>query len=205
VVADSRYLGPMNAVPVEAYLPFAQNVTFGFIALRTALPQAAILPAIRAQLREVEPEMPITQVRTLRDAVREETTLPRSMMALVGGFAIVALAMSTLGLGGVMAYTVSRRRREIGLRIALGARSTDILRDVLLSAGRLVVAGAAIGTAAALAGTRLLESVLYGVRHDDPVALAAAPVALVVVALLACLAPARRATSVEPMAALRQD
>jgi predicted permease len=205
VVADSRYEGPMKGTPAEAYVPFAQNVYFRFIAVRTAIPETAVLPAIRAALREVEPEMPITQVRTMQEAVTEETALPRSITTLVGGFAIIAVAMSTLGLGGVMTYTVSRRRREIGLRIALGACGADISREVLLSAGRLIAAGAALGTAGALAGTRLLESVLYGVRPDDPAAIAAAPVALAAFALLACLVPARRAASVDPMMALRQE
>jgi predicted permease len=205
VVADSRYQGPMKAIPAEAYVPFEQNPYFRFIAVRTAISETALLPAIRAALRDAEPDMPITQVRTMQEAVTEETMLPRSIMALVGGFAATALVMSTLGLGGVMAYTVSRRRREIGLRIALGACSADISREVLRSAGCLIVAGAAIGTAGALAGTRLLESMLYGVRPDDPAAIAAAPVALAVVALLACLAPARCAASVEPMTALRQE
>jgi putative ABC transport system permease protein len=110
-----------------------------------------------------------------------------------------------LGLAGVMAYTVSRRRREIGLRMALGARDSDVSRAVVRSAARLILAGSAIGVLCAFVGARGLESALYGVRPHDPLAMGAAPVVLAAVALLASLGPARRAASVEPMAALRQE
>ena len=127
------------------------------------------------------------------------------MMVLVIGFAVVTLSMATLGLGGVMAYMVSRRRREIGLRMALGACGGDVSRAVLGSAGRLVLAGSLIGVLCASAGARVLASLLYGVRPRDPVVMAAAPLVLGAIALLACLVPARTAAAVEPMAALRQE
>lgn len=131
--------------------------------------------------------------------------MPRAMMALAVGFSIVTLGMATLGLGGLMAYAVSRRRREIGLRLALGACSADVSRAVMRNAARLIAAGSAIGMLCAFAGARALESLLYGVRPHDPAVIAGAPVVLAAVALLASLAPAHRAASVEPMAALRQE
>jgi ABC-type antimicrobial peptide transport system permease subunit len=133
------------------------------------------------------------------------TALPRTMMTLQVGFAAVTLGMAILGLGGVMAYTVSCRRREIGLRIALGARRGEISREILRDSARLIGAGCLIGTAGAVAGARLLESLLFGVRPHDAVVMASAPALLAVVALLACMSPARRAASIDPMLALRQE
>jgi ABC-type antimicrobial peptide transport system permease subunit len=147
----------------------------------------------------------MAQVRTTRQSVDLSISLQRQMMTLLAGFGVVTLVMATMGLSGVMLYTVSRRRREIGLRIALGARPGDISRSVLGSAARLVAAGSAIGVLAALASGRVLESQLYGVRWYDPATLAAAPAGLAVIALAACLLPSRRASAVEPMKALRQE
>ena len=172
---------------------------------RSGPPEEAVLGAVRKVVRKLDPGLPITQVRTMRESVDLATELPREMMALVAGFAGIALGMATLGLGGVMAYTVSRRKREIGLRMAIGARGSDISRAVLRNAGRLVVAGSTIGLLCALAAARVVESLLYGVRPHDPAVVAAAPLVLGAVALLACVVPAHRAASVEPMAALRQD
>jgi ABC-type antimicrobial peptide transport system permease subunit len=164
-----------------------------------------VIATVRKTIRELDPALPITQVRTMRQSVDMATALPREMMLLVLGFATVALAMSTLGLSGVMAYSVSRRTREIGLRMALGARAGDVSRAVIQSAARLVLAGSAMGLALAFAGARVLESVLYGVRPHDPAVMFGAPVLLAAIALTACLIPARRAASVEPMTALRQE
>jgi len=131
--------------------------------------------------------------------------LPRQLMLIVAGFAVVALGMSTLGLSGVIGYAISRRRREIGLRMALGARGADVSCEVIRGAARLIFAGSLAGVLVALAGARVLESLLYGVRPHDPAVILAAPALLAAIALLACAAPARRAASIEPMAALRQE
>jgi ABC-type antimicrobial peptide transport system permease subunit len=127
------------------------------------------------------------------------------MLVLVAGFGVVTLVMATMGLSGIMLYSVSRRRREIGLRIALGARPGDISRGVLASAARLVAEGSVIGVLAALASGRVLESLLYGVRWYDPATLAAAPAVRAIIALAACLQPSRQAAAVEPMQALRHE
>jgi len=204
VVADSRYSGPARPAEAEAYAPFAQATHLEFVALRTAVPGNALGGAVRSAVRELDPALPLAQLRTMQEAVDLETALPREMMTLVIGFAALALGMAALGLGGVMAYAVSRRRREIGLRMALGARGGDIQRAVMRDALKLILAGSAIGAAGALGAARLLESLLYGVGPRDPAVLALAPVVLGFVALLACLGPARQAASVEPMAALRE-
>lgn len=113
--------------------------------------------------------------------------------------------MATIALSGVMAYVVSKKRREIGLRMALGAGRGEVARGILADAVRLVLAGGTIGIAVALVSTRVLESLLYGVRSHDPVVLILSPAALAVVALLACALPVRQAVSVDPMKALRQE
>jgi predicted permease len=205
VIADTRYGGPARPPGPEAYLPFTQGTFLQFVALRTAVPEAHMMGAVRKAIRELDPALPVTQVQTMRESLDAATALPRQMMAAVAGFAGVALGMATLGLAGVVAYTVSRRRREIGLRLALGARRADISRGVVLGAARLVLAGTAIGMAGALAAARVLESLLYGVRGHDPATLVAAPAVLAAIALAACLAPAHRASRIEPMSALREE
>jgi putative ABC transport system permease protein len=141
----------------------------------------------------------------MRQSIDLATALPREMMLFVGGFAAVALGMSTLGLAGVMAYAVSRRRREIGLRMALGARQGDVSRAIMGNAARLILAGVGTGVAGALAGGRLVESLLYGVRPHDAAVVLTAPAVLAIVALVACLPAARRAAGIEPMTALREE
>jgi len=205
VIGDARYNGPAQQVEAEVYTPFTQDAWFEFVALRTAVPEEGVVGAVRNIIRRMDPALPITQVRTMRQSVDLATAQPRAMMALVVGFAAVTLGMATLGLGGVMAYTVSRRRREIGLRMALGARGSDVSRAVIRSAARLILAGSMIGVLCAFAGSRVLESLLYVVRPHDPAVIAMAPVVLAAIALLACTGPAHRAASVDPMAALRQE
>jgi predicted permease len=205
VVADSRYLGPTKPVPPEAYSAYAQDPWMEFVVLRTVVPEASVLSGVRSVVRGIDRDLAITQVRTMRESVDQSTSLEREMTALVGGFSAVTLGMAALGLGGVMAYTVSRRKRDIGLRMALGARGSDVWRDVITKAARLVIAGTVIGVAGAFAAARVVESLLYGVRPHDPLVLAAAPVLLAVVALLACAMPAHQAASVDPMKALRQE
>ena len=205
VVGDSRYQGPAKAVEAEAYTPFAQDPYLGFVVIRTGDSEYGVLPAVRRAIGKLDAQLAMTQVRTMQESMALATSLPRAMMLLAGGFAAIALGMSTLGLGGVMAYTVSRRRREIGLRMALGASGSDVARSVAARAAGLACAGCAMGTAGAMAGARLLASVLHGVEPRDPAVTIAAPVLLVGVALAACVVPARRAASVDPMAALRQE
>jgi predicted permease len=116
VTGDTRYQGPAQPVEAEAYIPFTQDAWLEFVALRTAVPEEGVLGAVRNIIWRLDPGLPISQVRTMRQSVDLATALPRAMMALVVGFAAVTLGMATLGLGGVMAYAVSRRKREIGLR-----------------------------------------------------------------------------------------
>ncbi len=205
VIGDGRYSGPMRKADAEAYLLYTQAPYLQFVSIHTAGPEQGVLAAARRIIRQLDPGLPITQVRTMRQSVDLSISLERQMMTLVAGFGAITLAMAAMGLSGVMLYTVSRRRREIGLRIALGASPRDISRGVLGAAAWLVASGSAIGVLAALASSRILQSSLYGVRWYDPIALAAAPAVLAAIALAACLLPSRRAARVEPMQALRQE
>lgn len=205
VVEDERYYKPGAEQGAEAYMPYTVWPYLQFVSIHTAVPEQGVLGAVRGIIQRLDPELPLAQVRTMQQSVDLSLSLERQMMTLLAGFGLVALHMAALGLSGVMFYTVSRRRREIGLRIALGARPGDVSRSVLGSAARLVAFGSVIGVVAALASGRMLESQLYGVRWYDPTTLAAAPVLLAVIALAACLLPSQRAAAVEPMKALRQD
>lgn len=206
LIGDERYFGLAQAKPdAEAYMPYTLAPYLQFVSIHTAVPEQGVLAEVRRIVRQLDPGLPITQVRTMRQSVDMSISLERQMLTLVAGFGAVTLVMATIGLSGIMLYTVSRRRREIGLRIALGARPGDISRSVLGSAAKLVAAGSAIGVLAALASGRVLESLLYGVPWYDPATLTAAPAGLAVIALAACLPPSRRAAAVEPMQALRQE
>ena len=208
VIGDGRFGGPWQKQPdAEAYVPHARvpNVYLQFLSIHTAIPEQSVLAEARRIIRGLDLEIAITWVRTMRQSVDLAISTERQMMTLLAGFGVVTLVMATMGLSGVMLYTVSRRRREIGLRIALGARPGDVSRSVLASVARLLAAGSAIGVLAALASGRVLESQLHGVRWYDPATLAAAPALLAVIALAACLLPSRRASAVEPMKALRQE
>ena len=207
VMEDAHDFGPRQAPQAKAYVPHARapNVFLHFLSIHTAVPEQTVLAEVRRIVRRLDPGLAVTQARTMRQSVDLAISPVRQMMTLLTGFGVVTLAMATMGLSGVMLYTVSRRRREIGLRIALGARPGDVSRSVLGSAARLLAAGSTIGVAAALASGRVLESLLHGVRWYDPATLALAPALLALIALAACLPPSRRASSVEPMKALRQE
>lgn len=165
----------------------------------------ALVGAIRSRLADLDPDLPMFQVRPLTDLVSDSAARARLYALLLGAFAGLALLLAAVGLYGVMAYAVARRRPEFGVRIALGARAADIARLVLGRGLGLTVVGAAVGMVGALAGSRLLASLLYGVRPTDAATLVAVPVVLSVVGLAACLIPARRATRTDPMSVLREE
>jgi putative ABC transport system permease protein len=175
------------------------------IILRTSTEPEALAAAVRAQIREVDPSLPVTAVQTMEEVVRASAGPQRFNTVLLGGFAAAALLLASLGIGGVLATSVSRRTQEIGLRMALGAQRGDLLRMVVRQGMTLAIAGLAIGLPAALVLTRLLASLLFEIAPRDPLTFGAVPAVLVAVALAACYIPARRATRVDPMVALRHD
>jgi predicted permease len=204
VVADVREDGVAEEAQPILYFPFDQATPGGFTTIvKAAGSTAPVLSAARAALRELDPELPIYNVRTMEDRVAESVAQPRFYTVLLAGFAGVALLLAAVGIYGVMSYSVGQRTGEIGVRMALGARPGDVLRLVVRQGMTLAVVGLALGVAAALASGRVMSSMLFGVKPSDPATFVGVLLVLSAVALLACWLPARRAARVDPMAALR--
>jgi predicted permease len=175
------------------------------IVLRSALPTVTLQPAIAAAVREADPALPIIRLRTMDEVVSGSLRRPRMLMHLFGGFAALALLLAAIGTYGVLSYLVTERRREIGIRMALGAKREAVLRSVLGYGLKLTCIGLAAGLAGALALTRLMETLLFEVRPTDPATLVSVASVITFVAVIACLVPAHRATRVDPIAALREE
>jgi ABC-type antimicrobial peptide transport system permease subunit len=173
--------------------------------LRTAGDPAAIVPMVREALRELAPAAALHRVRALPELVAESTAGERLVGWSLAGFAGLALALAALGVYGVVAFSVSQRRREVAVRMALGAEPARVLRHILVEGMAMVGAGAAVGLVAALVAGGALSKVLYGVAPRDPVTLVAILALLAVVAAAATVLPARRAAQADPMTALRAD
>ena len=165
----------------------------------------ALAGPIRQVIRELDPNQPIRSIATLRGVMSESIARDRFFTVLFGMFAGLALVLAAVGVYGVVAYSVGQRTQEIGVRMALGAWAIDVLRMVLTEGMFLVFGGIALGALSALLLTRALQSQLYGVSAQDPIAFVIAPTILAGVTLLACYVPARRATRIDPMTALRND
>jgi len=177
-------------------------VTF---AVRTAASPAAITATIRDIVNQMDSNLPITDIHMETQRI-ERLVFQQNMIAKVSGFfGVLALALACIGLYGLLAYEVSRRTREIGVRMALGAQHVHVLRLVVGQGISLATVGAVVGIGVALGITRYLKSMLYGVQTDDPLTMIAVAVLLVLVALAACYIPARRATRVDPIVALRYE
>ncbi len=206
VVADTRYFDLRKPVEPMFYLPMYRDGTgFATHTVRTTGDPRQLTGAIRQKLLEINPAVSILESRTIEDNVNRMVVGERVVASLGGFFGLLALLLAAIGLYGVMAQTVARRGREIGIRMALGAQAGRVLRMVLREAGWMVLAGALVGVPAVLATTRFAESLLFGVTPQDPATLAAALLALLAVTLVAGLIPARRATKVDPMIALREE
>jgi putative ABC transport system permease protein len=175
------------------------------LVLRSALPMATLQPAIAAAVREADPSLPIVRLRPMEEVVTGSLRRPRMLMQLFGGFAALALLLAGIGTYGVLSYLVTERRREIGIRMALGAKREAVLGSVMAYGLQLTAVGLAVGLASALALTRLMETLLFDVRPTDPATLVSVAVVITVVAIGACLVPAYRATRLDPLAALRED
>ena len=191
---------------VQAYLPFLQVPGRGMaVVVKTALEPSALVPVARRQVAAMDPEVPLFEVRTLAE-MRDAGIGPHRLnLALLLSFAGVAVVLALVGIYGVLAYGVAQRRREIGVRMALGARRRQVVGLVVGEGMRLAAVGAAVGLVGALAFTRLLQSFLYEVNPLDPLTLAMVVAAIAAVAILASLVPARRAAMLEPLAALRHE
>jgi predicted permease len=205
VIANVKMQSVQSGTFPAIYWPITQipsDITM-FVTVRTSGDPLNLVNAVRTQLRSMDPDLPLYDVEPLDRIVSSSLARPRDTAALVSLFAILALTLTAVGLYGVIAYSVTRRTREIGVRIALGARPGDLLRSVVMRGLYLSLTGAAIGLPAAIASTRLFRSMLFEVSPQEPITLAAGAAVLVAVALVASYIPARRAARVDPMVALR--
>jgi predicted permease len=206
VVANARHNGPNQPYKAELFMPLSQFTSRGvFVVLEPARNPTDAVAGLRESLRAVDPLVPLSPVRAMDELAAEAVALPRVYALLIGMFAAAALGLAGLGVYGVMSYAVAQRQREIGVRLALGAGPGAIRTLVLGEGTRLAVLGVVIGVAGALAGARLLRSLLFEVSSLDLVAFAGAPLVLAGLALLAAYIPARRAMRVDPLVAIREE
>jgi ABC-type antimicrobial peptide transport system permease subunit len=216
VVADIKQESLHETTMPMTFTPLAQEPDpsvahpFGFframnVAVRTSGDPAAVVSAVRRQIAEIDPALPVSDLRTMEETIRESAAPQRFSTSMLGAFAALALLLATLGIAGVVAYSAAQRTREIGLRIALGATRVTILRLALREGLLYSALGLLAGVGAALGLTRLMGSLLYGVPANDPMTFAGVITLIALVAALASLLPAYRATRVNPVQALRQE
>jgi predicted permease len=204
VVKDAKYASLSEERTPLVYLPLSQNHETGMtLHARTSVDPATLVPAVRREIRALEPNLPVPNAVPMTETLRTSLYVARMGASLLTGFAALALVLASIGVYGVLAFSIARRTREIGIRLALGARKLDVFRLVVGEGMWLVTIGVAIGVAAAAFGGRFLSRFLFGVSATDGVTFAAVPLLLAGVALVACVVPARRAMNVEPTEALR--
>jgi ABC-type antimicrobial peptide transport system permease subunit len=206
VVADVRHNGLAASEAAAIYVPHSYfpraNVN---LFVRTASEPLSMVRAITGAIRELDREQPIADVATMDQVISRTIANPRLLSWLLAGFAGVALALAAIGLYGVISYVVGQRRKEIGVRIALGARRADVVGMVVRDGMTLAALGVALGLIGSAAATRALASQLFGVTTTDAATFVSVPLVLIVTALIACLAPAARAARTDPMVALRTE
>jgi predicted permease len=212
VARDVRSVGLGDPVPAEIYLLHEQMLAITestaqtmYVVMRTAGDPLLLAGAARRAVRDLDPLLAITNIRTMTTMIDLSVARPRFTMLLLGVFGGVALTLAVVGIYGIMAHAVKRRTREIGIRMALGARPSDVLRLVVGQGMRLAVLGLAVGVVAAFAATRLMADLLFGVTATDPLTFAGCVVLLGAVAFAASWIPARRAVAIDPTTALRSD
>jgi putative ABC transport system permease protein len=209
VVADHIQPGIDNRIWEEMFYPYVNTVDpplWGMnLVVKTVGDPAAMAVAVVNEARRSDRMLPITAVRTMEDLRASAMRSDKFNIWSIGSFALLALLLAALGIYGVMAYTTSQRTREIGIRLALGAQRRDVIKLVVVQGIKLASIGTALGLAAAFGLTRLMKSLLFAVDSVDPLAFGAAVATLVLVALLACYIPARKAAQVDPMESLRND
>jgi putative ABC transport system permease protein len=206
VAADMRRTGVDMPVRDETFFPSAQNVSYSsLVVIRTATDPMTMLPQFRQAVRDIDRDQPIARVQTMDQILSGLIAQRRFSMTLVAAFAVLALTLALIGAYGVTSYLVSQRTREIGVRLALGADASRISRLVVREGMVVAGTGVAIGVVGAVATTRLASSLLYGVSARDPMTIATVAASLLVVSALANYIPARRASRVDPLLALRQD
>jgi putative ABC transport system permease protein len=207
VVGNVHHSSLDQGAGMEMYLPMAQNRDWGSMdmVVRTGLPLESVVSSVRAELAGVDGDLPTGDFQPLEQLVDRAVSPRRFITILLGGFSVLALILASLGIYGVISYSVSQRTNEIGIRIALGAQAMAVLKLIIGQGVRLTLIGLALGIGASLAITRVMSALLFGVSATDPLTFVVIAFVLTGVALLACLVPARRATKVDPIIALRYE
>jgi putative ABC transport system permease protein len=207
VVGDVKYNGLADETQPAFYMPLAQSLSGGiFLSLKTdTADPLSLAPAVRNVVKSVDNEAPLALISTLEQRLAGARAQLRFRATLIALFAALALVLACIGIYGVISYSVAQRTHEIGVRLALGAQSRDVLRLVVRQGLTLTLAGVGCGLLASLALTRLMRQLLFEVKPTDPLTFASTAILLAGVALLACYLPARRATKIDPLVALRRE
>ncbi len=205
VVGNVKHKSLETEAQPEAYFPYQQSPAILNLVVQTASDPASMIPAIRSEILSVDKEQPVSDIMTMDQRMAKSVESRRFVMLLLGAFSVLALGLAAVGIYGVMSYLVTQRTQEIGVRMALGAQRRDVLRLVVGKGMGLAAIGTAIGLVAALALTRLMRSLLFEVTPTDWLTFVVVSVVLLTVALIACYIPARRATKVDPLTALRYE
>ena len=208
IVKDAKYDTPREKTPLMLYLPYRQatgQLSDMCVAVRTTGSPGSMAATIRQEFQRVDRSMPVLKVNSIEDQLTDVLVQERMVTGLAVFLGVLAVLLASLGLYGVISYTVAGRTNEIGIRMALGATGPDILRMVLKETLVLVLIGVALGVPLVFATTRLTSAMLFGVSAVDPLTIAAASVLMIAVATLAGLLPSRRASRVDPMVALRYE
>jgi putative ABC transport system permease protein len=207
VVADVHTLALDEAPALTIYEPLSQGQSFGFanVAVRGRVDPASLTNEVRGAVDSLDPDLPVFNIATMQDRLDKAVSPSRFHALLLGIFSSLALVLAAVGIYGVIAYSVSQRTHEIGVRMALGAHAADVLRMVIFEGASLTVAGVAAGLLGAFALTRLMKRFLFEVSATDPLTFGAVAGLIIGVALIACYIPARKATKVDPMIALRHE
>ena len=211
IVDDAKNLGVDKPAGTELYFLLPQTAAFGvntrmsFVVRSVGTSAAAIASSIRSTVRDLDPSVPIFQLETMSDVVADSLVRPRFLSLLLGAFSAIAVSLAAIGIYGVMAYSVTQRTQEIGVRVALGATTQNVLAMVVGEGLKMTAAGLGVGLIGAFALTRLMASLLFEVSATDPFTFAMVAFGLTAVGLLACFLPARRAAKVDPMVALRYE
>jgi putative ABC transport system permease protein len=205
VVSDIRHQGLDKEIEQGVYLSYRQLPRPMSLVLRGTVNPLSIAPALRNAVREVDPALPVYNVMTMSDRLSNSVAARRFNLLLLCGFAALALLLAGVGVYGVIAYVVTERTHEVGIRMALGAQSADVVRLFVKQGMMLVVAGVGLGLLGAFALTRVMTGLLFNVQANDPLTFAGVALLLSLIALAACYLPARRAARTSPLLALRRE
>jgi putative ABC transport system permease protein len=206
VVGDTSLYGLDNPARLEVYLPYRQSAQNHMnLVVRSGMDPAALTSAIRGAIAAIDKDQPMFAISTMTDLISASVSTNRLTLILLGSFGALALVLASIGIYGVISYSVTQRTHEIGVRMALGAARADVLRMVMAHGVKISGIGVAIGLAASFGLMRLIVKLLYSVSAADPLTFSGVGMALLVVAMLACYVPARRTLRVDPITALRYE